>query len=405
MLPADRLTRGHFAVLGLLAMLAPLATSFYLPGLPQLAADLGATVPQAQLTVSATLVGLALGQLVLGSLSDRFGRRRLMIGGMAVFTVATLLCAAAPSLWVLVALRLVQGLAGAAGPVIARASIRDLASGVQAAQGLSRLVAIIGLAPVVGPLIGGLVLAFTDWRGLFLALAVIGAVSLVTAIVWFPETLPADRRMGSGGAHAGTSTRAALRELLTDRRVLVILAVTSLLGIVSFGWSSTSPFYFIDWYGLTPQQYAFIVGANSLAFVLGATINTRALGRGGPRSALRRGLALMTAGSALFAVATAVGAAVGWPIAIIVLTMGAYGGMTANAQALALGPHGAVAGTMSSLLGTAQFAGGAIVPPIVTGLVGPVVALPVLLLGASSLALLLVARRTATPRTPAPRTA
>ena len=389
-LPADRLTRGHFAVLGLLAMLAPLATSFYLPGLPELGSDLGVTVPQAQLTVSATLIGLALGQLVLGSVSDRIGRRRLMIAGMAVFTVATLLCAMAPSLWVLVVLRLVQGLAGAAGPVIARASIRDLASGIQAAKGLSRLVAIIGLAPVVGPLIGGVVLQFTSWRGLFVALAVIGAISLVTAIIWFPETLPADRRLGA----TGVGTREALRELLGDRRILVILAITSLLGIVSFGWSSTSPFYFIDGYGLTPQQYAFIVGANSLAFVLGATINTRALGRGGPRSALRRGLVLMTAGATLFAVATAIGAAVGWPIAIIVLTMGAYGGMTANAQALALGPHGRVAGTMSSLLGTAQFAGGAVVPPIVTGLVGPMAALPLLLLGASGLALLLVVRGT-----------
>lgn len=389
-LPTDRLTRGHFAVLGLLAMLAPLATSFYLPGLPELGSDLGVSVPQAQLTVSATLIGLALGQLVLGSLSDRVGRRRLMIAGMAVFTVATLLCAVAPSLWVLVLLRFVQGLAGAAGPVIARASIRDLASGIQAAKGLSRLIAIIGLAPVVGPLIGGVVLEFTSWRGLFVALAIIGAVSLVTAVIWFPETLPAGRRLGA----TGVGTREALRELLGDRRIIVILAITSLLGIVSFGWSATSPFYFIDWYGLTPQQYALIVGANSLAFVLGAMINTRALGRGGPRSALTRGLVLMTLGSTLFAVATAVGAAVGWPIAIIVLTMGAYGGMTANAQALALGPHGRVAGTMSSLLGTAQFAGGAVVPPIVTGLVGPVTALPLLLVGASGLALLLVVRST-----------
>lgn len=389
-LPADRLTRGHFAVLGLLAMLAPLATSFYLPGLPELGSDLGVTVPQAQLTVSATLVGLAFGQLVLGSVSDRVGRRRLMIAGIAVFSVATLLCAMAPSLWVLILLRLVQGLAGAAGPVIARASIRDLASGLQAAKGLSRLIAIIGLAPVVGPLIGGVILEFTSWRGLFVALAVIAAVSLVVAIIWFPETLPKDRRLGA----TGVGTREALRELLGDRRILVVLAITSLLGIVSFGWSATSPFYFIDWYGLTPQQYALIVGANSLVFVLGATINTRALGRGGPRSALRRGLMLMTAGATMLAAATAVGAAVGWPIAIIVLTMGAYGGMTANAQALALGPHGRVAGTMSSLLGTAQFAGGAIVPPIVTGLVGPVVALPVLLLGASAIALLLVVRGT-----------
>jgi MFS transporter, DHA1 family, multidrug resistance protein len=387
-----RLTVRTYAVIGLLAMLQPLATSFYLPALPSLAADLDATVPQAQLTVSAALIGLAMGQFVLGSLSDRWGRRRLMVAGMALFVVATALCAIAPTMWALIALRLVQGFAGAAGPVIGRASIRDMTSGTQTAQALSRLLAVIGLAPVVGPLLGGVILIYTSWRGLFVALALIGVVSLVAAALWFPETLPKERRIGS--REGGIGTKAALRELLTDRRVLIVLAVTTLLGIISFGWSTTSPFYFIDWYGLSPQQYAAIVAMNSLAFVGGATINSRAVTGMGPRAALIRGLVIITTGACLIVVSTIVMAPVAWPIVLTVLVMGAYGGMIANAQVLGLGPHGHVAGTMSALLGTAQFIGGAIVPPLVTGLLGPVAALPLMLLLASSGALLLVVRGT-----------
>ncbi len=386
--PPPTLTVRTYVVIGLVAMLQPLATSFYLPALPSLADDLGATIPQAMLTVSAALIGLAVGQFVLGSLSDRWGRRRLMIAGMALFAVATALCALAPSMWVLIALRLVQGFAGAAGPVIGRASIRDMTSGRQTAQALSRLLAIIGLAPVVGPVLGGVILLFTSWRGLFVALAVIAVLSLAAAVLWFPETLPADRRLGHDSEAVGT--RAALRELLTDRKVLVVLAVTTLVGVISFSWSATSPFYFIDWYGLTPQQYAFIVAANSLAFVIGATINSRAVLGIGPRAALVRGLVLITSGACLIVVTTILIAPVGWAIVLTVLIMGAYGGMIANAQVLGLGPHGHVAGTMSALLGTAQFLGGAIVPPVVAALIGPVATLPLLLLLSSAGALLLV---------------
>ena len=377
-----------YVVLGLVAMLAPLATSFYLPGLPELATDLDVSVSEAQLTISSALIGLAMGQFVLGSVSDRFGRRRPMVVGMAVFAIATLLCAAAPNIWVLIALRAVQGFAGAAGPVIGRASIRDLTSGAQTAQALSRLLAIIGLAPVAGPLVGGLVLTFTTWRGLFVALGVIGVISLVAAVGWFPETLPKDRRLG----RAEGTTRGALRELLSDRRVLVALTITSLLGIISFSWSATSPFYFIQGYGLSPQWYAAIVAMNSAMFVLGAWVNSRAVGGLGARAALRRGLSLMLVGVTLFAVSAVVWAPVAVPIAVIVLTMGAYGGQIANAQVLGLGPHGRVAGTMSALLGTAQFLGGAIVPPLVTAALGPIVALPVLLVAATAAALFLVVR-------------
>lgn len=389
-----RLTVGLYVVLGLQVMVAPLATSFYLPGLPQLATDLGGSVAEAQLTVSSALVGLAVGQFFLGSVSDRFGRRRPLLIGMALFVIASLLCAVAPNLAVLVALRFLQGLAGAAGPVIARASIRDMTSGREAAQALSRLLFVTGMAPILGPLVGGLVLLVMDWRGLFLALAVVAGVGLAVALRWYPETLPAERRLG--GARGGQ--RAAMGTALRDPIIRVFLGVTALLAIVSFGFSTTSPFYFIDGYGFSPQQYAAIVAANSLAFVGGAYVNSRVVGRSGPRRALARGLGVMCVTSSVILVATFVGTGVWWPLMFTVITMGAYGGMIANAQALALGPHAAIAGTVSALLGTSQFIGGAIVPPMVTAVLGPVTSMPVLMLGASAAALLVMIgfrRRTA----------
>lgn len=380
-----RLTPGLYVVLGMQVMVAPLATSFYLPGLPQMASDLGGSVAEAQWTVSATLVGLAVGQLVLGSVSDRWGRRRPLLIGMSLFVLTSALCAVAPNLGVLVVLRFLQGLAGAAGPVIARATVRDLASGREAAQGLSRLLLIAGLAPILGPLIGGVILVFMDWRGLFLGLAAVSATGLLAALRWYPESLPRSQRLG--GARGGQWHAMAM--VLHDRGVVLFLVITATLGIVSFGFSSTSPFYFIEGYGLSAQEYAGIVAANSLAFVGGAYVNTRVIGVSGPARALRRGLGVMCLTASVVLVSTLLSTGVWWPLIFTVATMGAYGGMIANAQALALGPHGAVAGTVSALLGLSQFIGGAVVPPVVTAVLGPMTALPTLLLGASLLALIL----------------
>ncbi len=383
--PPRTLNARLYAVLGLVAMLAPLSASFYLPGLPELAMDLGVSVPQAQLTLSASLIGLAIGQFFMGAASDRFGRRRPMIIGIAVFAIATALCAVAPSLPVLVALRFIQGLAGSVGPAISRATVRDVTTGNATGKALSRLLAIIGLAPVAGPLIGGLVLTVASWRGLFLALAVISAVSLLVTIVWYPETLPRESRL-EGGTRG---TRAAIAELLADRRVRIALGLTTLLGMVSFSWSAISSFYFIDWYGISPQSYAMIVALNSLAFVIGAVINGRLVARAGPRTALLRGLSLMAVGVLIIAGLTIVMGPWALTAGVTILTMGAYGGQIANAQTLGLGPHGRVAGTMSSLLGTAQFLGGAVIPPVVTWGLGPIAALPTLMVCATLAALTL----------------
>lgn len=358
---------GRYALLGSMVTIAPLATSLYLPGLPDIASSLGSTAAQAQLTVSSALVGLGVGQLVLGTVSDRWGRRPPVLGGFAAFVVASLLCAIAPTLGVLVLLRFVQGFAGAVGPAVARACVRDVVSGARAAQALSRLMVAAAVAPVIAPLIGGQVLRVTDWRGLFVTLAVLGAGVLAAAWMWLPESLEEHNRItGSPAALVATAGR-----LLSDRTFVRWLAVVALFGISTFSWLSTSSFFFTSRYGLSPQAYSYVVALAGAAFFLGAIVNARMVVRIGPRRSLLRGTSVMIAAAALLVVTAVGGAPVTWVVVGPVVLMGAYGGMIANAQALALTPHGDSAGTASALLGMTQFLAGALVPPLATAAVGP----------------------------------
>src|SRR5947209_496990 len=200
-------------ILGALSAFGPLSIDMYLPALPSLSRDFGTGASQAQLTLSACLLGLALGQTSAGPLSDALGRRRPLLIGLGAYALASLLCVVAPSVFVLVVLRFVQGFAGAAGIVIARAVVRDLYSGVAVAQFFSLLMLVNGLAPILAPLFGGLLLRFTSWRGVFVVLAVIGMLLLLAAATGLDETLPPDRRQ-SGGIRATIMT---FRQLLASR--------------------------------------------------------------------------------------------------------------------------------------------------------------------------------------------
>lgn len=354
-----------YVVLGSLIMLAPLATDLYLPALPDLAASLDASSSEAQLTISATIIGLALGQLVLGPLSDRTGRRPPVLAGIALFVVASVLIAAAPSLTALLVLRFVQGFAGSAGTVIARACVRDLVEGAAAARALSRLVLVMGLAPVLGPVLGGQVLRFTDWRGLFLVLAGLGLVILGSTYALLPETHPEHARLvGHPREQLGE-----VRRLLQDREFLGYLGVGSCLGVILFGWISSSSFVLTQEYGITPQQYSAVFACTATAFVLGSQLNAWSVSRIGPRAALRRGLVVVACASLILLAAVLLHAPLPAVVAAAVVALGGYGGMAANSQSLAMTPNGHVAGTASALLGTSQFFAGALVPPVVAAFV------------------------------------
>src|SRR3954469_1304552 len=310
-LVSGTLPRRVLVVLGCLTAVAPLVTDLYLPALPQLARALGSSAAMAQLTMSVCLVGLALGQLVAGPLSDRIGRTVPLRVGVAVLLVTSLLCAVASDITVLLVLRVVQGLAGAAAMVIARAVVRDVYDGSRAAAVFSQLMLVTGLAPVVGPMVGGQLLAFTDWRGIFLALGVIAAVLLAACWVLLPETRPAAVRA------AAPRRNRPLRSLLADRYLRGFLAMSALFGVVLFTYISMSAFVLQEDYGLGPVAYAWLFAANAVGLILGSQFSARLVGRVGPASMLTWGVFVTSGATTASAVALVLHA----PLAVLIVPL------------------------------------------------------------------------------------
>ncbi|PZT69629.1 Bcr/CflA family drug resistance efflux transporter [Streptomyces sp. SW4] len=374
-------------LLGGLTATPPLAMDMYLPALPEVTRALHAPAATVQLTLTACLAGMALGQLVVGPMSDRWGRRRPLLAGLAVYVVATALCALAPTAGTLVAFRLAQGLAGAAGIVIARAVVRDLYDGFAMARFFSTLMLISGVAPIVAPLLGGQILRVTDWRGVFVVLTVLGA--LLGAVVWarLPETLPAAERHTGGVGEALRS----MRTLLADRAFSGYLLAGGFAFASLFAYISASPFVVQEIYGASPQTFSLLFGLNSVGLVLVGQINGKILvGRVRLDRVLALGLAIViAAAAALLLMSLGVFGDVGLvPVAAaLFVLMSAMGITLPNTQALALMRVEHAAGSASALLGTSSFLIGAVASPLV-GIAGEDTALPmaVVQLGAALLA-------------------
>ncbi|MEW1642135.1 MULTISPECIES: multidrug effflux MFS transporter [unclassified Streptomyces] len=362
-------------VLGGLTATPPLAMDMYLPSLPEVTRSLHAPAATVQLTLTACLAGMALGQLAVGPMSDKWGRRRPLLTGLALYVVATALCAVAPNVESLIAFRLAQGLAGAAGIVIARAVVRDLYDGVAMARFFSTLMLVSGVAPIVAPLVGGQILRVTDWRGVFVLLTVVGI--LLTALVWrrLPETLaPADRHAG-GTAEALRSMRA----LLTDLPFTGYMLTGGFAFAALFAYISASPFVIQEIYGASPQTFSLLFGVNSVGLVAVGQINGKLLvGRVSMDKVLAAGLAVVVlAATALLLMATGAFGEVGLiPVATaLFVLMSAMGVTMPNAQTLALMRTRHSAGSASALLGTSSFLIGAVASPLV-GIAGEHTAVP-----------------------------
>lgn len=362
-------------VLGGLTALPPLSMDMYLPALPQVTHALHSPAATVQLTLTACLAGMALGQLVVGPLSDRFGRRRPLLIGMVVYVLATAACAFATSAELLISVRLLQGLAGAAGIVISRAVVRDLYDGVEMARFFSTLLLISGAAPIIAPTIGGQILRLTDWRGVFAVLTVIG--TLLTAIVWrsLHETLPPEDR------HAGelSGTFGAMRGLLADR-VFTGYVVAGSFGFAAlFTYVSASAFVVQDIYGASPQTFSLLFGLNSIGIVGVGQLNGKVLvGRIDMDRVLAAGLVLVTGASVvLVLLTTGVFGHPGLPaIAAALFVLMASMGLvlpTTNTQALLRTKRSA--GSASALIGTSSFLVGAVVSPL-AGVAGDGTAIP-----------------------------
>ena len=358
-------------VLGMLSMFGPLSLDLYLPALPELADDLDASASAAQLSITACLVGLAVGQLVAGPLSDRLGRRRPLIVGLVGFMLASVACALAPSAAILVGLRFVQGLAGAAGLVISRAIARDLYSGRALMIFFSRLILIAGLAPVIAPILGGQLSLIMSWRGIFGVLAGFGAVLLLVGWLGLKETLPPERRIvgGFGKTLHGYNT------LLHDRFFVGCALSSGLAGASMFAYISGSTFVLQRIYGMSPQGFSFVFGAISLALVIAAQVGGRLALRWPLTRVLGFGLAVNLCGAASLLATVIIGLPLGVLIAALSVMVSAVGLIFPTANALALADYPDLAGTASSLQGLSQFVFGAVAAPLV-GIAGERTALP-----------------------------
>ncbi|MEV5755269.1 multidrug effflux MFS transporter [Streptomyces tendae] len=362
-------------ILGSLTATPPLAMDMYLPALPEVTRSLTAPAATVQLTLTACLAGMALGQIVVGPMSDKWGRRRPLLAGLAVYVVATALCAVAPNVETLVAFRLVQGLAGAAGIVIARAVVRDLYDGVAMARFFSTLMLISGVAPVVAPLIGGQILRVTDWRGVFVVLVVVGVVLGVVVWARLPETLPVEERHAGG---VGDTLR-AMRGLLADRAFTGYMLAGGFAFASLFAYVAASPFVMQEIYGASAQTFSLLFGLNSIGLVVVGQINGKILvGRVRLDRVLGLGLVIViAAATVLLLMSLGVFGEVGLgPVAaVLFVLMSAMGISLPNTQALALMRVKTSAGSASALLGTSSFLIGAVASPLV-GIAGEDTAVP-----------------------------
>lgn len=354
-----------------LTVFGPISMDLYLPALPALTTELGAATSMAQLTVTACLIGLAAGQLLAGPLSDRFGRRGPVLVGVAAYVVVSALCAASPTVEVLIVARLVQGLAGGVGIVIAQAAGRDVYDGGHLIRFYGRLTVIGGLAAIIGPLLGGALNAFLDWRGLFLVLAGIGAVILAWAALGLPETLHQNARTAAGFAVIARD----LRMLSADRRFRGAVIAQGFVYAALFAYLSGATYVLQGVYGLSPQQYALAFGLNSAGFMVCGYVAGRSSERWSVSGTLAVGLVLAGLGAAGLLVAGL--ARVPLPVVLMALFLLASGTAVTSppSTTLALTDYPHVAGTASALLGGARFAFGGLAAPLV-GIAGSLNILP-----------------------------
>jgi len=362
-------------ILGGLTAFGPLSIDMYLPALPELSRELGASPAQGQLTLTAILLGLAFGQVIAGPISDSVGRRKPLVVGLAVYTAASVLCALSGSAAALTALRALQGLGAAAGVVIARATVRDLYSGREAAKFFSSLMLVTGLAPVLAPVIGGQILAHTNWRGVFVVLTGFGTLLLVVSALLLPETKRPEWRQP---AELGTTFR-TFGTLLARPSFLGNALTAGLAMSAMFAYVSGSSFVLQGVYGLSPQTFSFAFGANAVGLVLAGQINARIVGRFATEVQVLMTALGVAALAGLVLLATVL---LNLPLAFLLgalwVTIASLGFVMPNTTMLALADNRDVSGSASALLGVCQFVVGALAAPLV-GVGGTGTALPMVI--------------------------
>lgn len=359
------------AVLGFLTALAPLSIDMYLPALPKISNDYHSSTSFTQLSLTMCLIGLALGQLLAGPLSDARGRRTPLRIGIAVYILASLMCAVAPNMATLILLRFVQGLSGAAGIVIARAVARDLFSGTELTRFFALLMLVNGAAPILAPIIGGQLLRVTSWHGVFVVLGVLGVGMFLAVTFGLKETHPPERRT-TGGIRA---TLHIFRRLITDRSFMSFALSQGLVSAAMFGYISGSPFVLQDVFHLSPQMFSLCFAINGVGIILGGQISGRLAGRINQKKLFVFGICLAATGALALLVTVLSGGGLSGVLPSLFLVVSSVGIVSTIGSSLAMQSQAKAAGSASALIGVAQQFLGAIASPLV-GLGGSHTAMP-----------------------------
>ncbi|MFP3893058.1 multidrug effflux MFS transporter [Exiguobacterium indicum] len=358
-------------ILGSLAALGPLSIDMYLPAFPDMSRSFDASASLIQLSLTACMLGMALGQLIVGPLSDVRGRKRPLMVALLAYLLASLACAMAPTIEVLIALRFIQGAAGASGIVISRAIVRDLFDGPELTRFFAALSLVNGTAPILAPVIGGQLLRFGDWHFVFYLLAILSTMMLLAVALRLPETLPLDRRV-EGNL---TTTLKTFGRLLTDRVFIGYAFAQAFVMGAMFAYISGSPFVLQNIYGASPQQFSFLFGLNGIGIILAAQIAGRLAGRVDSERLMRISLTIVASASILLFLALTLTNQLIFVMIPLFFVVSSVGLISTLGFTLAMQNYGATAGSASALLGLLPMLVGSLVSPLV-GIMGEQSAVP-----------------------------
>ncbi len=358
-------------ILGSLAALGPLSIDMYLPAFPDMSRSFDASASLIQLSLTACMLGMALGQLIVGPFSDVRGRKRPLMIALLAYLLASLACAMAPTIEVLIALRFIQGAAGASGIVISRAIVRDLFEGPELTRFFAALSLVNGTAPILAPVIGGQLLRFGDWHFVFYLLAILSTLMLLAVALRLPETLPLERRV-EGNL---TTTLKTFGRLLTDRVFIGYAFAQAFVMGAMFAYISGSPFVLQNIYGASPQQFSFLFGLNGIGIILAAQIAGRLAGRVDSERLMRINLTVVASASILLFFALTLTDQLIFVMIPLFFVVSSVGLISTLGFTLAMQNYGATAGSASALLGLLPMLVGSLVSPLV-GIMGEQSAVP-----------------------------
>ncbi|WP_202743441.1 multidrug effflux MFS transporter [Acinetobacter calcoaceticus] len=346
---------GWIMLLALLTALGPLSIDMYLPALPQMADDFGVSTQMVANTLPAYFFGLAVGQLVYGPLSDRIGRKKPLYFGLALYAVASLFCVLATNEWGLIAARILQALGGCVGVVMARAAIRDRLDVQGSAQAFSSMMIVMGLAPILAPMIGAWILIWFPWQAIFIALSIVGAICWLCVHFFFKETLAIDKRLKLSPYQVVTLYGAIFK----DASFRLPMFAGCLTGAALFCYISSAPAVFMDQYGLNQQEFAYAFGLNAFGIMLMSSLNKHLTSRVEITKRLKAGSLVQVTGAIIVFIAGLIPEAPLWLVMLgLFLAISGIGLTGPNAMALAMSKQGARAGTASAIMGSMQFACG-----------------------------------------------